>query len=124
MTTTRTVLAVDDEPDVLDFVQIVLSDSGYSVLTAPDGEVALGLLEDDKEQSIDLLFSDVMMPRMSGFALAAKARGLRPDIPVVLASGYVAVDVAKAISEGDIPLLAKPFRPAQLLAEIERALQK
>jgi CheY-like chemotaxis protein len=112
-----TVLVVDDEAEICSLAEIVLSEYGCSVLTAASGEEALRILAGDFLR-IDLLFSDVMMPGMSGFALAGRARQLRPGLPVVLATGYISPAVAAAISDGGHRVLPKPYRPAQLVQAI------
>jgi CheY-like chemotaxis protein len=115
--TKPTILVVDDEEDLRDLAAIILTEYGCSVLTAASGEDALRMLEGDFLR-IDLLFSDVMMPGMSGFTLARRARQLRPDLMVVLTTGYVSPAVAAAISDGGHRVLPKPYRPAQLIQAI------
>jgi CheY-like chemotaxis protein len=112
MAKTVTVLVVDDDDDVRDLAVAVLEASGYRVLAAADGEAALRTLAAD--QAVDVLFTDVVMPGLDGFALARLALVLRPELRVVYASGYFVGLVPAA------PLLAKPYRPAQLAAEIGR----
>jgi CheY-like chemotaxis protein len=118
-----TVLVVDDEADLRDLAEIVLTEFGCSVLTAGSGEEALQILGGDFFR-IDLLFSDVMMPGISGFTLARRARQLRPELMVVLTTGYVSPVVAAAISEGGHRVLPKPYRPRQLIEAIREEFAK
>src|SRR5439155_24216325 len=83
------VLVVEDDPEVLDMTVEMLRGFGYEVLTAPDGPSALAVLRRDAE--IDVLFTDIVMPRgMNGVELARAAQRLRPNLRVLLASGYPA----------------------------------
>jgi CheY-like chemotaxis protein len=121
--TKPTVLVVDDEEDLRDLAEIVLTEYGCSVLSAASGEEALRILEGDFLR-IDLLFSDVMMPGMSGFTLARHARQLRPELMIVLTTGYVTPAVAAAISDGGHRVLPKPYRPAHLIQAIRDEFAK
>jgi PAS domain S-box-containing protein len=118
----ETLLVVEDEPEVLEIALTMLRGLGYSVLTARDGPEALDVLRGPDR--IDLLFSDVVMPRgMNGAELARRARALRPGLPVLLTSGYT----ARALSEehglaDDFPLLPKPYRVAELAQALRAAL--
>src|SRR5438105_3234134 len=118
------VLVVEDDPEVLDVAVEMLRGFGYEVLTAPDGPSALAVLRRDAE--IDVLFTDIVMPRgMNGVELAREARRLRPDVRVLLASGYPASVLAsdhRASDDGEFAFLSKPYRRAEL-ADNLRALQ-
>jgi PAS domain S-box-containing protein len=115
----ETVLVVEDDHEVLGIALEMLRGLNYSVLVARDAAEALDVLRGPAR--VDLLFSDVVMPRgMHGAELARLARSLRPDLPVLLTSGYT----ARALSEehgvaDDFPLLPKPYR----LADLARALR-
>jgi CheY-like chemotaxis protein len=80
------VLIVDDEPQVLDIATQLFTAAGCSVLRAASGAEALGILA--AVSGIDLVFSDVRMPGMSGFELAQTIRRSHPDLRVVLSSGF------------------------------------
>jgi len=117
-------LVVEDDQGVLALTVEMLRGLGYSVVTAPDAAKALEVLESG--EAIDLLFSDVVMPGgMSGIELARLARELRPDIHVLLTSGYVG---AKAtLAESEFPLIDKPYERmalAQRLRDILGARRK
>jgi CheY-like chemotaxis protein len=79
-------LVVDDDHDVRGVVAGFLVDAGYAVLQAEDGQQALTLLTDDP--SLRLLITDIVMPRMSGIELAEEAVRRRPELPVILISGF------------------------------------
>ena len=118
------VLVVEDDPEVLEVTVESLRTIGYEVLTAADAPSALAVLQRDPE--IDILFSDVVMPRgMNGVELARHALRLRPGLRVLLASGYpmAALSGSQGIAERDeFPFLSKPYRGSEL-AEALRALQ-
>lgn len=115
-----TVLVVDDDEAVRNLVEDVLGRSGYRVLSASDGSAALELVA---IEPVDLLLTDVIMPRMSGYALAARARTIRPTIRVLTMSGYP-VDVTRQRGGGSPEkVLAKPLVPAALLSAVRSALE-
>jgi len=118
------VLVVEDDPEVLDVTVESLRMIGYDVLTAPDGPSALDVL--GRESDIDVLFTDVVMPRgMNGVELARAALQLRPQLRVLLASGYPAAALSArngAPVGGEFQFLAKPYRGSEL-AEALRGLQ-
>lgn len=110
----KTILVVDDDPLVLDYASNVLEDCGYHVLTAGDGTAALTLLRDNA--TVDLLFTDVVMPGLDGIEMARRACEQSPSLKVLFTSGYA----AEAMSAGR--LLKKPYRPGQLAGEIAEML--
>jgi signal transduction histidine kinase len=115
---TGTILLVEDEPAVRDVALRILAGRGYQVLEARDGQEALELVERGTGP-IDLVVTDVVMPRMSGAELEARLRAIRPGVPIVFVSGYTA-DVLPA----DLPgrLLLKPYTPLELLCTVDEAL--
>ena len=113
------ILAVDDDPLVLTNTAAMLEDLGHACYAASSAQEALEILKSDDR--IDLVITDQAMPRMTGLQLASAIRGERPDMPIVLATGYAEIDEAADIK---LPRLAKPFTLADLAAQIGRlALQ-
>jgi CheY-like chemotaxis protein len=115
-TKNKTVLVVDDEPGIRKFVHSVLLRQGYQVMEAEDGLAAYELLH-RHSRDIQLLVTDIVMPRMNGIALAAKVRTEYPDVEVLYISGFVS-DLLE-----DIPierLLPKPFAPGDLVQCVQR----
>ncbi len=81
------ILFVDDESTVRSFVQLALTKAGFDVSIASDGEEALQVIN-DKSGDIDLLVTDIRMPKMDGICLADAMAALYPNIPVLFVSGY------------------------------------
>ena len=118
----ETVLVVEDDPDVRAVSVDLLNALGYRVLTATDGVEALEVLEGT--HPIDLLFTDVVMPRgVNGAELARRAQDLRPGLRVLLTSGYTAQALTSehGVVHG-FPLLRKPYRGAELARTVRAAL--
>jgi two-component system, cell cycle sensor histidine kinase and response regulator CckA len=120
----ETVLLVEDEALVRQLTHEILRRNGYRVLEASDGLEALTLLHDHAGR-IDLLLTDVVMPRMSGRELVEQARPLRPDMRILYVSGYSEEAIARQgqLTEG-IDLLSKPFTPGVLTAKIRKLLDR
>ena len=112
------VLLVEDNKEVRNFAEDLLRDMGCEVLSAADGVEALRLLE---TQPVDLVFSDVVMPGMSGVELARKIREVKADVPVLLATGYSA-EIVK--SGAEFAVVPKPYRPQELGEAISTLLKK
>jgi CheY-like chemotaxis protein len=110
----KTILVVDDDPNILKFVSSLLVDSDYHVLTASSGGAALQQSKDYKGE-IHLLLSDFQMPVMSGIELATQMSLDRPQLKVLMMSGFTGGMLV--LNEG-WHFLAKPFVPSQLRALI------
>jgi PAS domain S-box-containing protein len=113
-------LIVDDQPDVLDMTVELFRSMGYEVLSANNGEDALEVLK--RTPDIDVLFTDVRMPGVSGIELGAEARRMIPGIQVILASGF-ASDTLAADHAGleRFDFLNKPYRLAELIKVLRKA---
>ncbi|MBW7852467.1 MAG: PAS domain-containing protein [Rhodospirillales bacterium] len=121
LTGAGTVLLVEDEDPVRLFGVRALRNKGYRVLEARSGEGALDVLH--KEPAIDVLVTDVVMPGMDGVTLARLVRIERPEIRIVLISGY-AEEAApeELLAEGGIDFLPKPFSLQQLAGKVKEVL--
>jgi len=120
----ETVLAVDDERDILDNVAAMLRDLGYRVLTADSADAAVALL--DRQERIDLLFTDVIMPGVvSATELAERATVAHPGLRVLFTSGYTenAVIHNGRLDEG-VNLLSKPYGRTELASAVRAVLAK
>jgi signal transduction histidine kinase/CheY-like chemotaxis protein len=107
----RTVLVVDDDPLVAAGAAAMLEDLGHTVLQAASAREALALIQSGLE--IDLILTDHAMPEMTGVELARRLRQLRPDLRLVLTTGYADLP-ANLTAELGIPRLAKPFDQDEL----------
>jgi len=117
----ETILLVEDEERLRRLFSRVLRDLGYVVIEAMDGQEALELSQ-RREKAIDLLVSDVVMPRLGGLQLAAKLRARWPRLNVLLLSGY-SDDVAdSARFDGAASFLQKPFVPLALAAKVRETI--
>jgi PAS domain S-box-containing protein len=104
-----TVLLVEDNPDVASVSTSLLEQLGYTVRRVTDAETALHEVELD---GIDLVFSDIVMPgKTDGLSLAQRLKEIRPDLPILLATGY---SDAAANVRGNFPILRKPYAIHQL----------
>ena len=113
---TRTVLIVDDDPQILRLVQRILAGKAVKVLSAPRPSEAIRLCE---SESIDLLISDVAMPEMDGNRLADRILKLRPEASVLLISGVRDVSPGK---RDRVKFLKKPFFPADVIRALGELL--
>jgi DNA-binding NtrC family response regulator len=111
------VLAVDDDPLVLAGTASMLEDLGHAVLAASSAEEALGLLD----ESVHLVISDQVMPKMTGAQLFRELQHKHPALPFVLASGYADLDEDVSAMAVNLP---KPFNQAQLSAAIAAAMDR
>ena len=115
------VLLVEDERDVRRLAATILENHGYRVLTAADGEEAL-LMYERYGHPIDLLISDVIMPRMRGPELAAHLRTRQPEMRVLYISGYSDPSIANQMVSAASHFLQKPFAAEALVRAVSDAL--
>jgi PAS domain S-box-containing protein len=112
-----TILVVDDDPLIAMSTVDMLEDLGHIAIEANSGKRALEII--DAGQDIDLMMTDQAMPEMTGIQLAEIVRSKRPNLPVLLATGYADLPASRL---ANLPRLSKPYRQAQLQAEIEKLL--
>ena len=118
----ETILVVDDEPTVLNLCRRILERGGYSVVTAAGGAEALRRLTSGPAP-IDLALLDVMMPVMNGIELARRIQAEKPEMPVVLMTGFGPQEIARVAGETNpYRVIWKPFKTESLLRMIENAL--
>lgn len=121
---TETILIVDDQETVWDFLIEALQKLGYSVLLAENGLDAVEIYENNPGQ-IDLVLLDMIMPHQGGHTTFYKLKELDPDVCVLLSSGFVSHDeVDDLLANGAAGFLPKPHRIATMAAEIRRILDE
>lgn len=122
------ILVVDDEEAIRHFLREVLTEAGHMVVEAPNGRRALERLRD---QPIDLVVTDIIMPEVDGLELLLTLRKTLPEVKAIAISGYTResptgtveyLTTAKAF--GSIRALSKPFSRAQVLQAVEEALEE
>ena len=111
------ILLVEDNEEVGEFAAQLLEELGHEVVHAGSGEEALARA---RAESFDLVFTDVVMPGMSGLDLAARLSELRPGLPVILTTGY-SDEIARS-GTGGRPVILKPYKPETVASAIRQAL--
>ena len=117
----QTILLVDDHELVLRALHTYLEKRGYNVLEARDGEEAL-LVAECFPSIIQVLVTDLVMVKMNGRELARRLMLLRPEMQVIMMSGFPDEIMVQQDLTPQIPILAKPFLPKKLLSAIEDVL--
>jgi CheY-like chemotaxis protein len=120
-----TILLVDDEELLRAGVQEMLEMTGYTVITAPNGLEAMACLT---QQTIDLVITDLVMPKMDGVDFVEQVRKIRPDVPVIVVSGSTRNIMQRyGIDSIQVPgadaSLSKPFKGVDLMSQIKALLE-
>ena len=116
------ILIVDDERSMRDFLKILLTKEGYTVSVAANGESGLEFL---RENSCDLLITDIRMPGMDGLELLSAAKEELPDLPVILITAFASPnDAVLAMKNGAFDYISKPFNVDEIRSVIESATRK
>ncbi|MES9828930.1 MAG: response regulator [Candidatus Thiodiazotropha sp.] len=120
---TKTILIVDDEPNIVLSVEYLMRREGYQVMAASDGQVAMEMIADTRP---DLLILDVMMPRKNGFEVCREIRAdpALSELPILMlsAKGREA-EIKKGISLGADAYITKPFSTHDLVDKVNQLLQ-
>jgi signal transduction histidine kinase/CheY-like chemotaxis protein len=118
------ILVVDDDDYILQAVYVALESYGYSVLLANSGAAAIRIFEEKNEQ-IDLVLLDMLMPGMGGEEAFEALRAIRPDVKVLLSTGFAPDEAAQRFTdEGLAGFLRKPYDPDQLAGEVQRIIER
>jgi two-component system, cell cycle sensor histidine kinase and response regulator CckA len=117
------VLLVEDEPLVRKLACTILRRQGYTMLAASNGEEALRMIQAEAAASIDLLVTDIVMPRMGGKALAEQVTSVYPNIKVLFISGYAADAITRhGQLEPGTNFLSKPFSRTAFARKVREVL--
>jgi len=115
------ILIVDDEARILLLLQSLLKANGYEAVTAKDGNSALDAVKND---TFDLVISDLRMSPMDGLTLFKEIKSLQPELPVILLTAYASVETAiEALKNGAFDYLSKPFKVDEMLDTVKRAIE-
>lgn len=117
------ILVVDDEPSVRRLTARVLEGEGFAVTEAEDGLEALHFIK-SSGAGLDVVISDIVMPRLNGVELLQSLTMAFPDLPVILMSGYGAASLTELGIAPPCGILAKPFPPEVLLKEVRRCIKQ
>jgi len=122
---TETILLVEDDPALREMAATLLRRLGYTVMVAADGIEALNLKQKSGSGHIDMLFTDVVMPHMSGKELSDRVRVLYPQTRILFTSAYTesAIEHQSMLSKG-AALLQKPFTPSALAHKLREVLDQ
>jgi len=121
---TGTVLFVEDHPQIQELGGEILIALGYDVVVKPNGESAMRWLREHPDHTVDVLFTDVVMPGMSGPEMVVKARQLRPGLKAVYASGYPAENlIQEGLIEDTARILSKPYSISELECALDEAIK-
>ncbi|HLG27840.1 MAG TPA: response regulator [Paenisporosarcina sp.] len=116
------ILAVDDEAIILDSFRKILVVAGYSIDTVEKGQEALGLI---LKRDYDFVFTDLKMPEMDGLEVTKAVKHLRPDIDVIVITGYASIETAvETMKYGAMDYVQKPFTEDELIAFFNKSLIK
>jgi len=117
------ILLVDDERDILDIGAIVLREAGYKVQPAPNGDIAMVLIE--QGLPFRLLITDIVMPgELDGYTLARRARAHHPNLPIIYTTGFARVASVRMVGAPWGDTLQKPWRTSELLRLVGTVLRE
>jgi two-component system cell cycle sensor histidine kinase/response regulator CckA len=122
-TATGTILVVEDDSLVRGMVRRVLSEAGFQIIEAANGQEALAVMQSARA-GVDAVLTDLAMPDLGGRQLARRLIGEWPDLPVVFMSGYTDDDVARrGLLDAGVPFLEKPISPEVLTRKMRQVLE-
>lgn len=117
-----TILVADDEKSMTEFLEIMLNRDGYEVITASSAEEAMDAIEN---RGIDLVITDINMPRAGGMAVLKRAIERDADLPVIMITAFASTDTAvEAMKMGAYDYITKPFRLDEIKLTISKALER
>lgn len=119
--TPRRILVVDDESGLRDMLTFGLTDRGYHVTSASSGDEGIEIA---RHEDFDLMVCDIMMPGKGGVEVLKEVKALQPDVEVVMATGYAALETAvESMKLGAFDYIQKPYGLDQLCVIFEKALE-
>jgi two-component system KDP operon response regulator KdpE len=116
------ILAIDDNPQLLEILRLCLEKQEYEVITVCNGREGLRKFQDDRP---DLVILDIMMPDMDGWEICRRLREISPNVPILILTVLKEkANVVRGLSAGADGFVAKPFRPGELVARIQALLRR
>ena len=116
------VLVVDDEPGIREFLQIMLDREGYDVSCAANGKEAINLF---KKKRYDVVVADIRMPKVNGFEVLTRIKEISPETNVIMITAYASFETAvESMKEGAYDYITKPFNVDEVKMTVKNALQK
>src|SRR5213594_4408448 len=116
------ILIVDDDEGVRQVLSQSLSETGYRITSAESGEKAVSAV---REETFDIVILDMVLPRVDGMEVLKEITALRPEMPVVMITGYASVETAiKAMKMGAVGYIVKPFRMEEVDLVVGKALER
>lgn len=115
------ILVCDDDKDIVETIEIYLTQEGYHILKAYDGQEALDILN---SETVDLLIIDVMMPRLDGIRATVKIRESNPLPIIILSAKSEDTDKILGLNIGADDYITKPFNPLELIARVKSQLRR
>lgn len=115
------ILVCDDDKDIVEAIEIYLTQEGYHILKAYDGQEALDILN---SETVDLLIIDVMMPRLDGIRATVKIRESNPLPIIILSAKSEDTDKILGLNIGADDYITKPFNPLELIARVKSQLHR
>jgi DNA-binding NtrC family response regulator len=118
----KVILVVEDDPNVGESIRLLLKKRGYEILLASNGKEALSLF---RQETVDLIITDLVMPKMDGIELLEEVKHLRPETEVIVISAQGTIEKAvQAMKWGAFDFIEKPINPRVISLVVERALEK
>lgn len=116
------VLIVDDDPIVVESCRRILAAEGFHLTIAGNAESAISILASDA--SVDMILTDIKMPKQDGFQLIAYTSAAHPDLPVLMMTGYLTPEtVERGRQSGADGFIAKPFTPDELVTAVRNTVK-
>lgn len=117
------ILVVDDELIIRELLTDLLTEEGFEVETAPDGEDALRIIKEDKD--ISIIFTDILMHKIDGIELIHKAKEINPNLVPIVMTGYATIETARAaVKEGAYDYVLKPFNISEIKTAVYNAIER
>jgi DNA-binding NtrC family response regulator len=117
----KRILVVEDEASVRNVCCRILNSEGFEVLSSKSAEQAREILDQESED-LDLVFSDIILPKENGYDLACFIKDRNPSLPILLTTGYT--DRSEILKDCRFPILWKPYGPQELRQEVRKRLSK